>query len=49
MNEVLLKADVLDALRSFLDVASPNEEKIIIEIGCELLDVSEDKLLELLD
>lgn len=49
MNEVIYSEDILSVVQSFLDSNdTPSSKSLILEIGAELLDVSEDKLLELL-
>lgn len=49
MNEVIYSEDVLSVVKSFLDSTdTPSFKSLTLEIGAELLDVSEDKLLELL-
>ena len=51
MYNVVNSESILNAIRSALNKNAGDEstEYIIISIACEILDVSEDKLLELLD
>lgn len=50
MNQVIEKDDVIATIAEFLDCNSGDEstERIIMSIGCELLCVSDDKMLELI-
>lgn len=50
MNEIITKEDVIAVIKSFIDVNDGDEatEAVIFSIGGELLDVSSDKVLELI-
>ncbi len=51
MNTVLYPEDVVNAVRAFIKVNSGDENsvKLLLNVGSELLDVSVDTLLEMLD
>lgn len=51
MNEIIQKEDVIAVIKSFLETNDGDESTtaIILGIGGELLDVSSDKMLEILD
>ena len=51
MNEIITKEDVIAVIKSFIDVNDGDEATVavILSIGSELLDVSSDKMLELLN
>lgn len=50
MNQVICPEDVTAVIKSFIDCNSgdASTEMLIINIGCELLDISQDRMLELL-
>lgn len=51
MNEFIFPEDVTEVIGSFLrrNKGDDATEALILSIGAELLDVSQDKLLEMLD
>lgn len=51
MNTIILPGDVVNVVRSFLSINDGDEstERLILSIGCELLDISEDEIIEMLD
>ncbi len=51
MNEVCFPNDVVDVIRSFIQVNEGDEATIalIISIGAELLDVSSDTMVEMIN
>lgn len=51
MNEVIYPEDVIAVILSFLDVNKGDEatESLILAIGSELLDVSQDMMIEILE
>jgi hypothetical protein len=51
MNTLIMSDDVLEVIKSFLSCNSEDEatECLVLSIGAELLDVSVDKLLEMLN
>lgn len=50
MNELIFPNDVIRVTRSYLEINKDDEKMtdLILSIGCELLDVSEDLLLEMI-
>ncbi len=48
MNTNIDKDDVIAIIKSFLEVAGwDNTESVVLNIGAELLDISQDEMLEL--
>lgn len=51
MNQIILSEDVIEVIKSFLSCNDGDEatKSLILSIGSELLDVSVDTLLEMLE